>query len=106
MAQKDMTQSEMIADLKQFIGVTVKNIVDEAIETKVRTVVNEVVHEVVNKAVSESEDRVKKEFNRKIDQLRDDMNDGFSSIADIIDNHQDQLDGHGKRITRLERRAA
>ena len=90
MAQKRLSQAELIEDFKQYVAVTVTN--------------------VVTGAVQESETRIKSvlksEFRIEIGKLRSDMNDGFAGIADILENHQGQLDKHERAIKKLQTKVA
>ena len=74
MSKKDPTTQEMIEDFKQYVDVKLAQQLEE----------------------------IKLEIKEEIDELRTEMRDGFSGVADAIAGNQDQLDDHEKRITSLE----
>ena len=80
--KKELTQAELIEDFKQYVVLTVHNVVQE------------------------SEERVMTKLGAQIDHLRSDISDGFQAIAKIFDQHQSQLDSHDKSIRTLESLAA
>ncbi|MDB5182868.1 MAG: hypothetical protein JWO47_652 [Candidatus Saccharibacteria bacterium] len=49
---------------------------------------------------------VKDELLTEIKDLRTEMHEGFEGIADIISTHNDQLDDHETRLTKLMPKAA
>ena len=46
------------------------------------------------------------ELSKQIGELRTEMRQGFALIADIITGIHDDIDGHERRITRIERKLA
>lgn len=80
-----MTNEDLLTDLKQFITAT----------------------------VGQSEERLRDELGGEIAKFREEVQEGFAAVGEAVerihtanDTHKTQLDDHGHRIQRLERRAA
>jgi len=60
--------------------------------------------------LSQTEERivtqVRAEIKESADELRTEMHEGFEGIADILTTHNDQLDDHEERLTKLEPKTA
>lgn len=80
-----MTNEELVQDLKQFIIAT----------------------------VGQSEERLRDELGGRADELSEQMTKGFTAVGEAAEGihtrlgeHDDTLADHGRRIKRLEHRAA
>jgi hypothetical protein len=75
---KRLTQAELIEDFKQYVS--------------------QFVTATLATALIDSETRIRSE----IQDLRQEMNDGFAGITDIVEMHQTQLDRHETDIQKLK----
>lgn len=92
------TLDDKFDDLKQFLTVSLS-------QTEAR--LSERVDQLEEKV-----DRLDHDLNSKIDSLDSkvdslamQMQDGFAGIADIVEDHNKQLDNHRQRITKLKQQA-
>jgi hypothetical protein len=68
------------------------------------------IKQLLKAELSQTEERIvtqlRTEIKESADGLRKEMHEGFEGIADIVSSHNDQLDDHETRLTRLEQKAA
>jgi hypothetical protein len=84
---------DQINDLKQLIATTVQQAVKQEItEAEVRIIAN------LGGQIEA--------LDAKVDDLREEMRDGFAGVGDAFAPANDQIEDHEKRITTLEQQAA